>query len=147
MPYSNSLLNKPAAPTFAAGSKNDSIFKLSAPYANQYQGQAPRWLFVCSAGLLRSPTGAAVAVRHGVNARSCGSNLHYALIPISVNLVAWAQKIIFVEYVNYTEARALFAGTETETEIASKALVLSIPDTYNYGDPKLQDIFEQELFC
>ncbi len=42
---------------FEAGTKNAEIFKTTAPYNNYSQGSAPRWLFVCSAGLLRSPTG------------------------------------------------------------------------------------------
>ena len=48
---------------FETGTKNAEIFKTTAPYNNHSQGSAPRWLFVCSAGLLRSPTGAALAVR------------------------------------------------------------------------------------
>ena len=55
---------------FAAGTKNDAIFKTSAPYNNPYQTDRPRWLFVCSAGLLRSPTGAAMAIQRGINAVS-----------------------------------------------------------------------------
>jgi len=46
---------------FETGTKNAEIFKTTAPYNNYSQGSAPRWLFVCSAGLLRSPTGAALA--------------------------------------------------------------------------------------
>lgn len=44
----------------------DKIFQLTTPYDNPYQGKTPRWLFVCSAGLLRSPTGAAVAIKPGL---------------------------------------------------------------------------------
>ena len=72
---------------FAQGTKNAAIFRTNAPYSNPYQGRAPRWLFVCSAGLLRSPTGAAMAIERGINARSCGSNFNYALIPCSANLI------------------------------------------------------------
>ena len=93
---------------FETGTKNDAIFKTTAPYSNHYQGSDPRWLFVCSAGLLRSPTGAALAIRKGINARSCGSEVDLALIPISANLVMWAQKIVFVNKENYQESLELF---------------------------------------
>ena len=82
---------------FELGTKNAEIFQTTTPYNNHSQGSAPRWLFVCSAGLLRSPTGAALAIRKGLNARSCGSAIDYALIPVSANLIMWAEKIVFID--------------------------------------------------
>lgn len=132
---------------FAEGTKNAAIFKTSAPYRNPYQGSSPRWLFVCSAGLLRSPTGAAVAIKHGINARAAGSNPNYALIPISANLINWAEKIVFVNPANYAEAVKLFEEhPDLVQQIEEKATVLNIPDTYEYGHPELVTRFEQELF-
>jgi len=79
---------------FEAGTKNAEIFNTTAPYNNYNQGSTPRWLFVCSAGLLRSPTGAALAVKKGINARSCGSALDYALIPISQSYYVGKQNCV-----------------------------------------------------
>jgi predicted protein tyrosine phosphatase len=120
------------------------IFELSAPYDNPYQSQRKRWLFVCSAGLLRSPTGAAVATEMGVNARSCGSS-SYALIPLSVNLIMWAGKIFFVNKENYMEAKINFEGTGYDEDIEAKAVMLDIPDIYHAYDPKLVTMFQEEL--
>lgn len=152
MPYSNNYFtkmnpNNPNLREFAAGTKNDAIFKTNAPYANQYQGNAPRWLFVCSAGLLRSPTGAALAIGYGINARSCGSNFNYALVPCSANLINWADKIIYVNRENLWQLEENFLGHKDLLEqLESKAIVLNIPDNFEYMDPQLQQLFKAELF-
>ena len=131
---------------FESGTKNDAIFKTTAPYKNPYQGSDPRWLFVCSAGLLRSPTGAALAIRKGLNARSCGSALDYALIPISANLINWADKIVFVNDRNYHDALELFVDTgDLHYQLTTKSLVLDIPDMYNYNEPQLITEFEKQI--
>ena len=132
---------------FQQGTKNAAIFNTSAPYANEYQGQSPRWLFVCSAGLLRSPTGAAMAIKRGINARSCGSNFNFALIPCSANLINWAQKIIFVNGENLWQLEDNFLGHKDLLEqIEQKQIVLNIPDNFEYMDAELQSFFENELF-
>lgn len=120
------------------------IFALSAPYDNPYQSSRKRWLFVCSAGLLRSPTGAAVATDLGVNARSCGSS-SYALIPLSVNLIMWAEKIFFVNKENYMEAMCNFEAVGYDTNIEEKSVVLDIPDIYHAFDPILVATFQEVL--
>lgn len=132
---------------FAEGTKNDAIFKTSAPYSNPYQGNRPRWLFVCSAGLLRSPTGAALAIQKGINARSCGSNFNYALIPCSANLINWAEKIIFVNEDNLHQLEDNFLGhKDLLDQIEQKQIVLNIPDNFEYMNKQLQGLFETELF-
>lgn len=132
---------------FQTGTKNDSIFKTSAPYANQFQGSGARWLFVCSAGLLRSPTGAALAIQRGMNARSCGSNFNYALIPCSANLINWAEKIVFVNGENLWQLEDNFLGhRDLLAQIEHKQIVLNIPDNFEYMDPELVQLFETELF-
>ena len=131
---------------FETGTKNDAIFKTTAPYSNHYQGSDPRWLFVCSAGLLRSPTGAALAIRKGINARSCGSEVDLALIPISANLVMWAQKIVFVNKENYQESLELFKDKQMlHNLLVVRSLVLDIPDMYEYNDPELVIEFEKQI--
>jgi predicted protein tyrosine phosphatase len=109
----------------------EKIFQLSAPFDNPYQGPRNRMLFVCSAGLLRSPTGAHVANQRGYNARSCGSHMNYALIPMSVNLIVWANHIVFVNKENYDESIKVFTPVGYNEDIQSKAIVLNIPDSYN----------------
>ena len=132
---------------FSDGTKNAAIFKTTAPYRNPYQGNAERWLFVCSAGLLRSPTGATMAGQRGINARSCGSNFNYALIPCSANLIAWADKIICVNKENLWQLEENFLGHNHLLEqLEQKAIALNIPDNFEYMDPQLQQFFEQELF-
>ena len=131
---------------FEAGTKNADIFKTTAPYKNPYQGDSPRWLFVCSAGLLRSPTGAALAIKKGLNARSCGSSIEYALIPISANLINWADKIVFVNDSNYHDALQLFANTSNlHYQLTTKSIVLDILDMYNYNEPQLVVEFEKQI--
>jgi predicted protein tyrosine phosphatase len=131
---------------FESGTKNAEIFKTTAPYNNHYQGSAPRWLFVCSAGLLRSPTGAALAIKKGLNARSCGSAVDYALIPISANLIMWAEKIIFVNEENYHESLELFKDYQMLHNLLTvRSLVLDIPDIYNYNDTELVLEFEKQI--
>jgi len=132
---------------FTPGTKNYEIFNLSAPYANPYQGSAERWLFVCSAGLLRSPTGAALAIQKGFNARSCGSHVDYALIPISANLIYWADKICFVSKKNYKRVCEIFdCDQEICAEIEDKKVCLDIKDQYEYMQPELIKEFETQLF-
>jgi predicted protein tyrosine phosphatase len=133
--------------SFTQGSKNYAIFQTTAPYNNPYQGKQPRWLFVCSAGLLRSPTGATMAAQYGINARAAGSSLEYALVPVSANLIRWADKIVFVNCENYNETLENFEDYNIlQLEINQKAVVLDVPDNYNYMNPELQQVFKTQLF-
>lgn len=132
---------------FAAGTRNAAIFQTSAPYNNPHQGHAARWLFVCSAGLLRSPTGASLAAQYGINARSCGSSFNYALVPCSANLIHWADKIVFVNPYNRDELELEFvADYDLVDMMNSKAIVLDIPDNYDYMDRELIAQFNSQLF-
>jgi predicted protein tyrosine phosphatase len=138
---------QPQLQEFSEGTKNAAIFKTTAPYSNPYQGPSDRWLFVCSAGLLRSPTGAAMAVKRGINARSCGSNPKYALIPCSANLINWADKIVFVNQENLLQLEDYFVDYfDLLEQIEHKQLVLNIPDNYEYMSPRLQQHFNEQLF-
>jgi len=95
---------------------------------------------------LRSPTGAALAVRKGLNARSCGSAIDYALIPISANLIMWADKIIFVNEENYHECLDLFKDYQMLHNILTlRSLVLDIPDIYNFNESDLIIEFERQI--
>lgn len=126
--------------------KTDRIFSLTCPYSNMSQGQQRRLLFVCSAGMLRSPTAAAIAVKQQANARSCGSTVSLALIPISANLIAWADKVVFMQNENYLETRIKFAGEDDILQVLNKKkLVWNIPDHYNYMEDGLVYILETKI--
>lgn len=117
------------------------IFKLSAPWNNPYQNEDPRLLFVCSAGLLRSPTGAELFSKKGYNTRSCGSHIEFALIPLTANLIRWANLIVFVHPEN--EARAVvFFKDEWREELIRKSIILDIPDKFTRNDPDLVHAFD-----
>jgi predicted protein tyrosine phosphatase len=135
---------------FKQGTRNASIFNTTAPYANSYQGSYPRWLFVCSAGLLRSPTAASLAAKRNINARSCGSSIDYALVPISANLVMWAEKIVFVDYECYVEALDVFKDDceEVLAKLRNSECyeILEIPDVYEYLGPELILHLKKQLF-
>ena len=119
--------------------KTQTIFDCTAPYDNACQGAYPRALFVCSAGMLRSATAAVIGAKLGLNTRACGSE-NYALIPLSTNLILWAQKIYFVNEYNYRSALETFQDDECLLmDIKYKAVVWDIEDIYNYMDPKLQE--------
>jgi predicted protein tyrosine phosphatase len=112
--------------------KNETIFLLDAPWDNPYQGDAKRVLFVCSAGILRSATAAHIANQiKGWNTRSCGSE-SYALIPASVNLLTWAQKIYFVNQYNYDVVIENFDGFLDIEKVKNKSVVWDIEDHFDY---------------
>lgn len=113
----------------------DRLFSAESFYANQYQTSAKRMLFVCSAGMLRSPTMANVATEMGFNARSCGSHVRDALIPLSANLIMWAEHIFFVNRENYNGAMNLFKDSGYDEDIVSKSVVLDIEDRFEWGHP------------
>lgn len=124
--------------------KTEAIFQLSAPYDNPYQGTDKRLLFVCSAGILRSATGANLYAKKGFNTRNCGTHA-YALIPLSANLIMWADKIIFVNKENYLTATDVFKASEVFAPLYDKSVVLNIPDDYEYNNPELIKHFEEQL--
>jgi len=125
-------------------SKTEQICSLTAPYNNPYQGKGPFLLFVCSAGLLRSPTAAVIAVKMGYNARSCGAG-RLALIPLSANLIKWASRIIFMDKYCYDSALRTFEREFCYSELALNSTVWEIEDDYEYMQAELVDIIQQKI--
>ena len=125
--------------------KTEQIFELTAPCNNPYQGNEPRLLFVCSVGLLRSPTCADAATKLGFNARSCGSAVDMALIPISVNLMKWADKIIFVNNQNFKDTVELFKFDQDISEFKRKSIIWDIEDDYERNDDWLIAVANTKL--
>lgn len=121
--------------------KTDALMELTAPYANPYQGMARRVVFVCSAGLLRSPTAAALAIGRGMNARACGVH-RKALIPLSVNLIFWANQIVYLDREVETVALNNFRGIDG---VHSKSICWGIPDQFDYYEQRLVDLINPRL--
>lgn len=109
--------------------------------ANSFQGEWPRVLCVCSAGLLRSPTLAWVLSNppYNCNTRAAGSHHEYALVPIDQVLCDWATAVIFVNSENYKRAEALKLNLPEET------YVLNVPDKYPFRHPELVSAIHEEL--
>jgi predicted protein tyrosine phosphatase len=125
--------------------KTKEIFETTAPYSNACQGSYHRALFVCSAGMLRSATAAFVGNSLGMNTRACGSE-SYALIPLTANLILWADTIYFVNEYNYYGSLQQFMEYPTlDANIRRKAVVWDIEDIYDYRDPKLVQIITELL--
>lgn len=116
--------------------KTQLIFESRVPWDNPYQGKDKRVVFVCSAGILRSATAARIYAQK-YNTRSAGSE-GYALIPLSDELVLWAQEIVFVNKQNYLSVKDKYSFDDT------KVVVLDIPDVYNHMHPKLIAAFEEQ---
>ena len=109
---------------------------------NPYEGDYKKVLFVCSAGLLRSPTAAVVAHHQfGWNTRSCGAYKEYALIPVSSLLCYWADDIYCMEKEHAEIIHKLFKPMHLEY----KTFVLNIPDKFPYMDVKLQELIVEKL--
>lgn len=118
--------------------KTEEIFKINGcPFNNRSQGTDIRIVFVCSAGMLRSPTAARIASEYGINARSAGSHLHYALIPLSANLIKWAHWVVFMNPENELEVTVNIPDADLLEELQSKSIVWDIEDWYNYMDDGL----------
>lgn len=111
---------------------------------NPFQGEERRVLCVCSAGLLRSPTMAAVLAGPpwNYNTRAVGHVEAYALIPLDPVLIAWADLIVvaddhMVEPV-WQMAKEAFPHDD-DVQIVS----LSIPDRYARMAPELVELIKE----
>lgn len=103
------------------------------------QTDQPRLVFVCSAGMLRSATGAKAFAQRGCNTRSCGSH-DYALIPLSANLINWAHGIYFAQPENWWKVAETFkAHPGLLATLKNKGQICNVPDIYDYDDPALHD--------
>lgn len=105
---------------------------------NPNQGAARRVLTVCSAGLLRSPTAAAILTKRGYNARSCGTT-DFALIKLDEVLFHWADVILFMNSDHRQQAEYDFDIDSTDWR------VLGIEDDYEYMQPELVELIESAL--
>lgn len=109
---------------------------------NPHQGSAIKVLCVCSAGLLRSPTIAAVLSKLGYNTRAAGVH-DYALIRVDPVLIAWADMIVCagVEHEEIIKNTFYNAG-----DLAGKPIIaLDIPDRFGFMAPELVEEIEDKM--
>lgn len=116
----------------------EAMFMQQSPYNDPYQGKDKRVLFVCSAGILRSATGARMYASK-YNTRCAGSS-PYALIPVTHELLLWAQQVVFVNEENYLDVCERFDLDTFKCDIK----VLDIPDNYDHMHPELQQHFKEQ---
>lgn len=108
---------------------------------NFYQTDVKKVLCVCSAGLLRSPTTAnTLHAEYGYNTRAVGVSKDYALIPMDVVHISWADEIVFVEQAVYDDAWRMFSDTLKDKSI----VVLDVPDVYEWNNPELVAIIKKQ---
>lgn len=110
-----------------------STMNRMANSGNRYQGDYPRVLTVCSAGLLRSPTMAHLLTEEPFlcNTRCAGVSSEYGLIVVDDVLLEWADIVICAETWHKESILSSF-------DIGGKRIIaLDVPDTYPYRDPKL----------
>lgn len=116
----------------------EKIFQAKSPWNNPYQGNDKKVLFVCSAGILRSATAARIYA-HKYNTR-CAGSAEYALIPLSDDLLLWADEIVFVHQYNFLQTSFRFDLDCYDDKIK----VLNIDDNYMHMDPQLIEEFKKQ---
>jgi predicted protein tyrosine phosphatase len=100
-----------------------------------------KFLFVCSANRLRSPTAeAAFSTIQGIEALSAGTN-HDAETPISADLIEWADIVFAMEKTHREKLRKKFGPLLR----AKRIVVLGIPDEYSYMDPNLLQVLRKKM--
>jgi predicted protein tyrosine phosphatase len=116
----------------------EAIFAGTSPWNNAYQGNDKKVLFVCSAGILRSATGQRL-YGHKYNTRCAGST-KYALIPVTADLLLWADEVVFVKDENYEQVASKFDFDTFHCVVK----VLNIPDNYQHMHPELVKQFDAQ---
>lgn len=126
--------------------RTDLIKLNSCPFKNEAQGRYLRVLFICTVGLLRSPTAAKVAGEFNINARAAGSLQHIALIPVSANLIIWADKLVFMNKENLDQTLEIFKDSPDFIEsINKKSITWDIEDYFDYNDKVLQSVIREKI--
>lgn len=118
---------------------NEIIFSRHSPWDNPYQGADKKVLFVCSAGILRSATAARIYAKK-YNTRCAGSE-SFALIPVTADLLLWANEVVFVNEENHMSVSSKF---DLDSFTKLKVKVLNIPDQYEHMHPELIKAFKKQ---
>lgn len=90
-------------------------------------------LFVCSQNQLRSPTAEQVfSSWPGIEVASVGTD-RTAVVPVSPELLQWADTIFVMERTHLNRIRKRFGAYLKDWRV----VCLSIPDEFEYMDPRL----------
>jgi predicted protein tyrosine phosphatase len=99
-----------------------------------------RLLFVCTANICRSPTGEDVYKdQPGFEARSAGTDEDYVTVPISKELIEWADVVFCME--PHHSRKVLKLNPKAKDKVA----ILNIPDIYYRGHPELVKTIEHRV--
>ena len=98
-------------------------------------------LFICGKNKWRSPTAEQVfSERPGVQCTSAGLS-HDAEVPVSAELVEWAELIFVMEKQHKSKLSAQF-----KSQLQGKKVVcLNIPDNYKFMEPALVKLLEGKV--
>lgn len=98
-------------------------------------------LFICTQNRLRGPTAEQVfADWPGVETASAGLG-NDAEVPVSPELLAWADTVFVMEKVHRTRLSAKFKRHLN----GKRVICLDIPDDYEYMDPDLVELLKQKV--
>ena len=115
-------------------------------YRPANEGTAARWLFVDDRGVIKSATAQLLAGNVNINARACGAEVQSALIPASLQLANWAQKIVFLDQQSYDDFAVLFQDYQLDLLSAqAKSVTLDLPNTYFYMQNDLVNALKASL--
>lgn len=98
-------------------------------------------LFVCGKNKWRSPTAEQVFSEHsGIQCTSAGLS-HDAAVPVSAELVEWAELIFVMEKQHKSKLSAQF-----KPQLQGKKIVcLNIPDNYKFMEPALVKLLQSKV--
>ena len=110
-------------------------------HSNSFQGEYKRVLTVCSAGILRSATAAHLLCGDpwNCNTRNAGT-ASYALIPVTEDLLMWADEIVCMEseHADYIRTKMM------DWMVPGKRIItLHIEDIYEYRNPDLIQLIKE----
>ena len=98
-------------------------------------------LFVCSRNRLRSPTAEQVfSVRGDLEVASAGTNRD-AEMPLSTELIKWADLIVVMEKVHRTKVQRDYRKALD----GKRVICLDIPDNYALMDPALVELLQARM--
>jgi predicted protein tyrosine phosphatase len=98
-------------------------------------------LFVCGKNKWRSPTAEQIfSERDDVQCDSAGVS-HDAEMPLSIELVEWADMIFVMEKEHKTKLSAQFKPYL----LGKKVICLNIPDNYKFMDPELVKLLDRRV--
>lgn len=111
---------------------------------NPYQGLYKKVLFICSAGVLRSATAAAIFCQPPYNFNTrCAGVEHYALIPINDALLVWADEIVCMTQAHKSKLEAHINEVNHRLGIKAQIKCLNVPDEFPYRDADLIILLKQ----